>query len=87
MQLLSSRSLAREVASPVIATLGLGRGTKATTGRTEPEPTPGNSGTSRGREAGAGVEGALRRRAPSGLLSLTHLRHLRLALTPSPPLS
>lgn len=29
MQLLSSRSLAREVASPVIATLGLGRGTKA----------------------------------------------------------
>lgn len=25
--------------------------------------------------------------APSGLLSLTHLRHLRLALTPSPPLS
>lgn len=50
MQLLSSRSLAREMASPVIATLGLGRGTKATTERMEPEPTPGNSGTSRGRE-------------------------------------
>lgn len=33
MQLLSSRSLASEVASPVIATLGLGRGTKATTER------------------------------------------------------